>query len=38
MEMTIQELDETHLLYVFSFFIIFTLHSSKGVKHALNAV
>ena len=37
-EMTIQELGETHLLYIFSYSIIFTLHSSKGVEHALNAV
>jgi len=34
--MTIQELDKIHLLYIF--FIVFTLHSSKGVEHALNAM
>ncbi|KXT75025.1 hypothetical protein STRDD10_00509 [Streptococcus sp. DD10] len=38
MEMTIWELDETHLLYIFSFSIIFTFHSSKGVENALNTV
>lgn len=37
-EMTIQELDETHLVYIFSFSIIVTLHSSKGAERALNAV
>jgi len=37
-ETTIQELDEIHLLYIFSFSIVFTLHSSKGVEHALNAM
>ena len=36
--MAIQELDETHLLYIFSFSIKNTLHSSKGIEHALNAM
>lgn len=35
-EMTIQEVDKIHLLYIF--FTVFTLHSSKGAEHALNAV
>jgi len=37
-EMAIQEVDEIHLLYIFSFSIKNTLHSSKGIEHVLNTV